>query len=116
MKLNEIYLGDAYELIKQIEDKSIDLIVTDPPYDIQGLHGGGIMKTRKAGNFAQELQNDNLDIGIDFKILDEFIRILKKINVYISALVVRNVAVSVLSVKVRPCHTKLPQAVAVVSR
>ena len=83
MKLNEIYLGDAYELIKQIEDKSIDLIVTDPPYDIQGLHGGGIMKTRKAGNFAQELQNDNLDIGIDFKILDEFIRILKKINVYI---------------------------------
>ena len=32
MKLNEIYYGDAYELIKQIDDKSIDLIITDPPY------------------------------------------------------------------------------------
>lgn len=33
MELNKIYLGDAYELIKQIPDKSIDLIVTDPPYE-----------------------------------------------------------------------------------
>ena len=33
MKLNQIYLGDAYKLIKEIPDKSIDLIVTDPPYE-----------------------------------------------------------------------------------
>ena len=33
MELNEIYNGDAYELIKQIDDKSIDLIITDPPYE-----------------------------------------------------------------------------------
>ena len=32
MELNKIYLGDAYELIKQVPDKSVDLIVTDPPY------------------------------------------------------------------------------------
>ena len=31
-ELDKIYLGDAYELIKKIPDKSIDLIVTDPPY------------------------------------------------------------------------------------
>ena len=30
MELNKIYLGDAYELIKQMPDKSVDLIVTDP--------------------------------------------------------------------------------------
>ena len=33
MDINQIYLGDAYELIKQVPDKSVDLIVTDPPYE-----------------------------------------------------------------------------------
>ena len=32
LELNKIHLGDCYELIKQIPDKSIDLIITDPPY------------------------------------------------------------------------------------
>lgn len=41
MKVNTIYNGDAYELIKQIPDKSIDLIVTDPPYEIVGSGSGG---------------------------------------------------------------------------
>lgn len=31
--INTIQLGDSYELIKQIPDKSIDLIVIDPPYN-----------------------------------------------------------------------------------
>ena len=83
MELNQIYLGDAYELIKDIPDKSIDLIVTDPPYDIQGIHGAGIMKSRNKGNFSREIEENGLDKGMDFVILDEFIRVLKKINVYI---------------------------------
>ena len=40
-ELDKIYLGDAYELIKKIPDKSIDLIVTDPPYQFTA---GGIGK------------------------------------------------------------------------
>lgn len=83
MELNQIYLGDAYELIKDIPDKSIDLIVTDPPYDIQGIHRAGIMKSRNKGNFSREIEENGLDKGMDFAILDEFIRVLKKINVYI---------------------------------
>lgn len=83
MEINKIYKGDAYELIKKIEDKSIDLIVTDPPYDIQGIHGAGIMKSRDKGNFSREIKENGLDKGMDFAILDEFIRVLKKINVYI---------------------------------
>lgn len=39
---NTIVLGDSYELIKKIPDKSIDLIVTDPPYDMKQLRGGGV--------------------------------------------------------------------------
>lgn len=34
MEINKIYLGDAYELIKQVPDKTVDLIITDPPYEI----------------------------------------------------------------------------------
>lgn len=83
LKENNIYLGDAYELIKSVPDKSVDLIITDPPYDIQGIHGSGIMKSRKKGNFSREIEENGLDKGMDFSILDEFVRVLKKINVYI---------------------------------
>ena len=38
--INTIQLGDCYELIKNIPDKSIDLVYTDVPYlYVQG--GGG---------------------------------------------------------------------------
>lgn len=37
--MNEIILGNAYELIKNIPDKSIDCIYTDVPYLMQS---GGI--------------------------------------------------------------------------
>ena len=30
----EIWLGDCLELIKNIPEKSIDLVLTDPPYNI----------------------------------------------------------------------------------
>lgn len=33
METNKIYQGDCLELMKQIEDNSIDLVVTDPPYN-----------------------------------------------------------------------------------
>lgn len=38
--INTIQLGDSYELIKTIPDKSIDLIIIDPPYELE-THGGG---------------------------------------------------------------------------
>ena len=80
--MNEIILGDAYKLIKDIPDKSVDLIVTDPPYEIEGIHGSGIMKQRP-GTFADEIKNNNLHTGIDLKILDDLVRVMKKINIYI---------------------------------
>lgn len=48
MELNKIYNGDAYELIKQIPDKSIDLIITDPPYEFNmGGNGHSEIALRK---------------------------------------------------------------------
>lgn len=83
LKINNIYLGDCYELIKRVPDKSIDLIITDPPYDIVGLHiGTGLLRGRK-NTHVDKMMETNLGGGIDLSILDEFVRVLKKINIYI---------------------------------
>ena len=34
IELNKIYCADCLEVMKQIPDKSIDLVLTDPPYGI----------------------------------------------------------------------------------
>lgn len=80
MDINTIKLGDAYELIKQVPDKSVDLIVTDPPYEYDQLSGGGIAGQRE---FFNEIQDSKIDKGFDYSLLDEFVRICKKINIYI---------------------------------
>ena len=35
IELDKIYCGDSYELIKSVPDKSVDLVVIDPPYEFQ---------------------------------------------------------------------------------
>lgn len=44
-----LYHGDCYEVLKhKIADDSVDLVVSDPPYELSGsLVGGGFMKKRK---------------------------------------------------------------------
>lgn len=37
LKSNEIYLGDCLDLMKHIDDKSIDMIICDLPYAMTGL-------------------------------------------------------------------------------
>lgn len=82
---NKIICGDAYKLIKEIPDKSIDLIITDPPYDMSG--GKKIKATVYSKNNFNSGINDAIEMGIcngiDYSILDEFCRVLKKIYIYI---------------------------------
>ena len=47
MEFNKIYLADAYKAIKEIPDKSVDLIYTDVPYDIEDNGGGGASARKK---------------------------------------------------------------------
>jgi len=81
-KINDIYLGNAYNLIKEIPDKSIDLVLTDPPYDIGTSHGSGIWKTQEAA-YLKQIESAEINNGFDFSLLDELCRVLKKINIYI---------------------------------
>ena len=83
MDENKLLLGDAYKLIKDIPDRSVDLIITDPPYDIKGIHQGGGITKNKGVNFHKELNEKGLDKGIDLSILSEFCRVMKYINIYI---------------------------------
>lgn len=80
--LNTIILGDSYKLIKDIPDKSIDLIYTDIPY----LFADGGYSTSPLSQRIKRLkQQDLAEItkGIDYTILKEFIRVQKKVNCFI---------------------------------
>lgn len=78
MNYDYIEQGDCLELMKQIPDKSVDLVVTDPPYDIYAGKGGGCFGTRQAYSDIEFISN-----GFSEAILDELCRIMKKINIYL---------------------------------
>lgn len=80
---NNIYNSNCYEAIKSIPDKSIDLIYTDIPYDITYSGGGCLSKNLQHAVEDIKSVKETLTSGIDYKILDEFVRIQKKIKIYI---------------------------------
>lgn len=71
--------GDCIDLMKGIPDNSVDLVITDPPYEIS-TNGAGIYKQpdKKYINELVGMKN-----GFSKDILDELCRIMKKINIYI---------------------------------
>lgn len=81
--INTITLGDSYELIKDIPDKSIDLIIIDPPYEIKQISGGGCLAHKNIKKMFNELKQKELDKGINEDILAEILRVMKKPNIYI---------------------------------
>ena len=83
MELNKIYLGDCYELIKQLPDNSVDLVYTDIPYLIvDGGKGAGFLKNPTRNALYEKTIGKFAD-GIDMSILDELCRVMKKINIFI---------------------------------
>ena len=78
LKINEVYNMDCMEAIKLLDDKSIDLVVMDPPYL---LNLTKVKNTSSFNNYANELIG--LKDGFDLKVLDLLIPKMKKINMYI---------------------------------
>ena len=76
----KLICGNCYDELKKIPDNSVDLVVTDPPYEIVGLHGAGIIKNRP---YLRQMMNSNLGSGINIELLDELSRIMKHIYIYI---------------------------------
>ncbi|MCF1585221.1 site-specific DNA-methyltransferase [Tetragenococcus koreensis] len=73
MELNKIYNEDCLEGMKRIPDKSIDLIVTDPPYLVNYKTGHRKDKTHRFNKVI--LNDDNEQLIIDY--INECYRILK---------------------------------------
>lgn len=80
--INSIMLGDSYELIKEIPDKSIDCIYTDIPYLIEN-GGKGNNELSERMYRLRNIDLEEIRRGIDYYIIDEFIRIMKKVNCFI---------------------------------
>lgn len=82
-QLNKIYKMDAIEFLKQLPDKSVDLILTDPPYNLDFSKYDTL--TDKTGKKFHHTENLNWDLkkNIDLKkigkiIFKEFDRIVKE--------------------------------------
>lgn len=76
--METLHLGDCMDIMKTIEDKSIDLVITDPPYKIE-TSGGGLY-TQADKQYVKEL--NSMKDGFSKDVLDELCRIMKKINIY----------------------------------
>lgn len=89
IELNHIYNMDCLEGMKQIPERSIDLVVCDPPYLI-GNQGGGFWPKAKEGNHynargtrkGMDKLSDIKD-GIGEIFLDKICQTMKRINIYI---------------------------------
>ena len=86
---DKIYNCDCLEGMKHIPNASIDLIVTDPPYELE-TQGGGIFDAKGAykaygGHNPRKVMKNiaNITDGFDNAVLDECCRVMKKINIYI---------------------------------
>lgn len=76
---NRIYNMDCLEGLRRMPDNSVDLILTDPPYcfDTKKGKGTGIVKDSKYLKEIEYMTN-----GFDLRILDESVRVMKKINAF----------------------------------
>ena len=74
----KLYQGDCLEIMKGVSDGSIDLVVTDPPYEISTTGAGMYKQADK--QYVKEL--NGMKDGFSEKVLDELCRVMKKINIY----------------------------------
>lgn len=78
MPTYKLYQGDCLEVMKNIPDGSVDLILTDPPYEI-ATTGAGMYKQADK-QYVKEL--NGMKDGFSEEVLDELCRVMKKINIY----------------------------------
>ena len=79
MYYDYIAQGDWLNLLKQLPDKSIDLVVTDPPYVIDNKGGG--LYTQEDKQYVKQLEA--IKDGFSTEVLDELCRVMKNINIYL---------------------------------
>ena len=56
--LNNILLGDCLDIMKKMPAKSIDIIITSPPYNLLNSTGNGLKKNTKCGKWKNAAIKD----------------------------------------------------------
>lgn len=50
-----LYSGDCYKIVPSMHCGSVDLVITDPPYDFCGqVHGGGMFSAKNEGRYGRK--------------------------------------------------------------
>lgn len=87
IELDKIYNEDCLEGMRRIPDNSIDLVVTDPPYEFVGNNEKYGSRGASGGlgrYYYSELKNSGLIGGFEQEtIMNELMRVMKKVNLYI---------------------------------
>lgn len=74
IEINKIYCGDCLEFMKGMDDNSVDLVLTDPPYGI-GMHKQiGLKKGEKGNKWAKFSNHKWDDSPPDKKCFDQIFR------------------------------------------
>ena len=81
--INKVFNEDCLEILKKIPNDSIDLIITDPPYQIDNTNAGGNSGLSKSiQKMNDQIKNKNLVNGFNIEVLHELVRINININMY----------------------------------
>lgn len=75
-EVGAIYTADAFEKIKEVPDKSVDVILTDPPYNL-GQYSTGNLKMSWRADFNNDIAGWDEETFKPSAWLEEFKRILK---------------------------------------
>ena len=77
LEVNKIYNADCLELMKQLPDKCIDLVLTDPPYGKKPLRKTDTSNGIGVASVNFKVGEDNWDIKPTAEYFNEIIRISK---------------------------------------
>lgn len=77
--MKQLICDDCLQVLPQIPPNSIDCVITDPPYLLE-TQGAGIFR-KKHMMYTRELET--MANGFSTEVLDELVRVMKKINIYL---------------------------------
>jgi len=76
LEINQIYCGDCLDLMKEMDDNSVDLVFTSPPYNIGKNRINGGFRKKQYNNYCDDLNNNDY-FNLTKKWINELLRISK---------------------------------------
>ena len=81
MSTVELHLGDCLEFMRGMPDKSVDAVITDPPYGIADIWKGGASHGWGVASLATPKRNE-WDVKPTKEYFDEILRIANKVIIW----------------------------------